>query len=339
MADQVVFDEVDLALVDAVRTAPRASWRTLADVLGVDPATVSRRWARMNNAGVAWVTAHPSGGMTPACALVEVDCSPGRSADVARALADDVEAATVKITSGGRDVVMIAQAPDLPSLSHYLLKVVGRVPGILRLRSHVVTRSALEASRWREGALNSAQKLRLSSGHGPDMRPLDSWDEIDRNLVRVLHADGRMSFERLAQNVGMSPISVRRRVQRLRESGLVTLRCDVSQQLSGRSVAAVYFGSLDMQDLGTAEERIRSLPGVRAATFVAGPFNVIVDASLRSIAEVHDLEWRMGQALPEMRVQDRSVVLSMVKLLGRVLDSEGRSVRAVPLLRDDDVQA
>jgi hypothetical protein len=40
----------------------------------------------------------------------------------------------------------------------------------------------------------------------------------------------------------------------------------------------------------------------------------------------------MSQALPALRVQDRSVVLRVVKLLGRILDTEGRSVRTVPLL-------
>ncbi|MFD3486823.1 AsnC family protein [Streptomyces sp. NPDC058665] len=37
------FDELDIAIVDAVRSAPRVSWRNLAPVLGVDAATVSRR--------------------------------------------------------------------------------------------------------------------------------------------------------------------------------------------------------------------------------------------------------------------------------------------------------
>ncbi|MFI5898110.1 hypothetical protein ACIA5D_49320 [Actinoplanes sp. NPDC051513] len=34
-------------------------------------------------------------------------------------------------------------------------------------------------------------------------------------------------------------------------------------------------------------------------------------------------------------MQDRSVVLRVVKLLGRILDAEGRSVRTVPLLAGD----
>jgi len=40
----------------------------------------------------------------------------------------------------------------------------------------------------------------------------------------------------------------------------------------------------------------------------------------------------MGQAVPALRIQDRSIVLRMIKLVGRVLAPEGRSVRSVPLV-------
>ena len=325
------FDELDIAIVDAVRSAPRASWRDLAPVLGVDPATVSRRWARMESAGVAWVTAHPAGSATPTCALVEIDCTPGRSVEVADVLAGDVEAATVKLTSGVRDVLVLAQAPDLDALSGYLLDRLARVPGVTNVRSHIVTRATLEASRWREGALNPEQR-RLLTGTGPRPDHGAALQAADHRIVRALGVDGRMSFERLAEHTGLGPVAVRRRLTRLAAAGLVTFRCDTSRHLSGQAVAAVYFGSLDVRDLEEAEERIRTLPGVRACSLVAGPYNVIVDAWLRSTAEAHDLERKLGQVLPALRIQDRSMVLRTVKLLGRVLDAEGRSVRSVPLL-------
>jgi DNA-binding Lrp family transcriptional regulator len=325
------FDELDIAIVDAVRSAPRASWRDLAPVLGVDPATVSRRWARMQSAGVAWVTAHPAGSATPTCALVEIDCTPGRSVEVADVLADDVEAATVKLTSGVRDVLVLTQAPDLDTLSGYLLDRLAHVPGVTNVRSHIVTRATLEASRWREGALNPEQR-RLLTGAGPRQDRGAVLEASDHRIVRALGVDGRMSFERLAEHADLGPVAVRRRLTRLAEAGLVTFRCDTSRHLSGQAVAAVFFGSLDVRDLEEAEERIRTLPGVRACSLVAGPYNVIVDVWLRSTAEAHDLERKLSQILPALRIQDRSMVLRTVKLLGRILDTEGRSVRSVPLL-------
>lgn len=325
------FDELDIAIVDAVRTAPRASWRDLAPVLGVDPATVSRRWSRMRSEGVAWVTAHPAGGATPACALVEIDCAPGRAREVADILADDVAAATVKLTSGARDVLVLAQAPDLDTLADYLLDRVTHVPGVTNVRSHLATRATLEASRWREGALDAEQRGRLHS-HARRPHRAAVLGTADHRIVRALGVDGRMSFERLAEHAGLGPVAVRRRLTRLSDAGLVTFRCDTSRHLSGHAVAAVYFGSLDVRDLDEAEGRIRTLPGVRACSLVAGPYNVIIDAWLRSTADAHDFERRMSQALPALRIQDRSVVLRTVKLLGRILDPEGRSVRSVPLL-------
>jgi len=329
---EVDFDELDVALVDAVRSAPRASWRDLAPVMGVDPATVGRRWARMHAAGVAWVTAHPAGRATPACALVEISCVPGRSAAVAATLADDVEAATVKLTSGGRDLQVLAQAPDLTALSGYLLDRIGHLPEITNVRSHIVTRSAIEASRWREGALDHDQKRRLGAYATSRTEHAGLLEAVDHRIVRALTIDGRMSFERLAEHAGVGAVTVRRRLSRLESAGLLTYRCDTSRHLSGRAVAAVYYGSIDVDGLDDAEGRLRGLPGVRACSIVAGPHNVIIDAWLHSAAEVHELERRMSQALPALRIQDRSVVLRVVKLLGRVLDGEGRSVRSVPLL-------
>lgn len=329
------FDELDLAIVDAVRTAPRASWRELGSALGVNPSTVSRRWSRMESSGAAWVTAHPSGGAMPVCALVEIDCEPGRSMDVARDLALDREAASIKVTSGPRDLVVLAQAVSLQALSGYLLGLVPRISGIARVRSHILTRSALEVSRWRDGSLDPEQRRRLGSPPVAGAAKADVLDRTDRLILAALHANGRMSLEGIAEFAGVGALAVRRRLTRMRNGGLVTLRCDVSHELSGRSVWAMYFGSLDVQDLRSAEQRIRVLPGVRAASFTAGPFNVVVDAWLRSTADVHELEWRMSQELPALRVLDRSVVLRMTKLLGRVLDAGGRAVGIVPLLPDD----
>jgi DNA-binding Lrp family transcriptional regulator len=328
------FDELDLAIADAVRSAPRASWRELAPVLGVDPATVGRRWSRMQTQGVAWVTAHPSGSATPSCALVEIGCEPGRSGEVAVALADDAQAATVKVTAGARDVLVLAQAPDVDTLSGYLLDRVGNVPGVRDVRSHLVTRSAIEASRWRAGALDPEQRRRLDSRAGTHPDGRGALGALDRRIVHALNVDGRMSFGRIAEHVGLGPVAVRRRLARLTVAGLVTFRCDTSRDLAGRAVSAVYFGSIPVHDVAEVTTRLRALPGIRSCNFVAGPRNLVVDAWLRSIAEAHDLERRLGRALPTLRIEDRSVVLRTTKLLGHVLDPEGRSVRSVPLMAD-----
>src|SRR5262245_46867784 len=85
-------DELDRSLVGALQLDPRASWTQLGKQLEVDPATASRRWQRLHDAGVAWVTCYPLFTQNSVGALVEIDCEAGAALGVASELANDPEA-------------------------------------------------------------------------------------------------------------------------------------------------------------------------------------------------------------------------------------------------------
>jgi Lrp/AsnC family transcriptional regulator, leucine-responsive regulatory protein len=46
-------------------------------------------------------------------------------------------------------------------------------------------------------------------------------DAVDRRILRALQADGRMTYDMLAQAVGLSPSAALRRVKRLEEAGAI----------------------------------------------------------------------------------------------------------------------
>jgi Lrp/AsnC family leucine-responsive transcriptional regulator len=46
-------------------------------------------------------------------------------------------------------------------------------------------------------------------------------DAVDRRILRALQAEGRMTYDVLAQQVGLSPSAALRRVKRLEESGAI----------------------------------------------------------------------------------------------------------------------
>lgn len=50
---------------------------------------------------------------------------------------------------------------------------------------------------------------------------MDAFDKIDRQLLRTLQADGRATFDQLAELVSLSPSAVLRRVRRLEEAGVI----------------------------------------------------------------------------------------------------------------------
>lgn len=51
---------------------------------------------------------------------------------------------------------------------------------------------------------------------------MEAIDKIDRQILRILQADGRASFEQIAETVSLSPSAVLRRVKRLESAGVIS---------------------------------------------------------------------------------------------------------------------
>jgi Lrp/AsnC family leucine-responsive transcriptional regulator len=56
----------------------------------------------------------------------------------------------------------------------------------------------------------------------PGMDAVATLDAIDRRILRALQLDGRVTYDALAADVGLSPSAVLRRVRRLEEAGVIS---------------------------------------------------------------------------------------------------------------------
>ncbi|MFF1355987.1 Lrp/AsnC family transcriptional regulator [Streptomyces sp. NPDC058297] len=333
-------DELDRGVVHALQVHPRASWALVGEMLGVDPVTAARRWRRLEQAGLAWVTAYPR--LTDArivvTGVIEIDTEPGAAEDVARALADDPAVPNVKLTAGGRDVVASVQTRTLDELSRLSKSLFRPIPGVWATRTHVSTGLPTEGSRWRLRSLDAVQTARLEqeATPGPTGSPVPPrWDALDACLLELLSVDGRMSLRDLAAASDAPLTTVRRRVGSLLASRLL-LRCDLARPLSGWPLSAVYFASVPGQYLEETSRVLSQVPEVRSCAITAGPHNLVVDVWLRTLHDVHTFEAHLSRRLPRLTVADRSVVLRTVKHMGRLLDRGGRSVGVVPLRHLED---
>ena len=158
--DPSLVDEVDIALVHALQIAPRASWAVVGRALGVDPGTAARRWQRLVEHGLAWVTCYPADRHMEdmGSAYIEVDCAPGHVSDVGEQLTRRSHVVTVEHVSGEHNLLLTILAPGLVDLSHYLMHGLGVLPGVRRTRGHVATGLFREASNWQLHALDAAQQ-------------------------------------------------------------------------------------------------------------------------------------------------------------------------------------
>lgn len=325
--------ELDLAIVNALQIQPRAPWALVGQALGVDAVTVARRWKRLTDSGAAWV----DGYLVPTAdgrvlAQVEIVTEAAQASRVAQLLAHDVQAMSVKQTSGARDILAIVWAYDLDGLVDYIGERIALCPGVRSTRSHVVTAAPFEGSRWRLRSLSADQRALLRP---PERQPFpaEPLRPLDRRIVVALGEDGRMPLKQLAERTGTSVATARRRLNQLLSAGQLVLRCSLARPLTGWPVSAVYFASVPAEHLEAASTSLRTLPELRLCAITAGPHNLILDVWLRGVHDVHRLEAHLEQEMAHLRfrVDDRAVVLRTEKNVGRVLDRRGYSVTAVPM--------
>ncbi|MFI6288203.1 Lrp/AsnC family transcriptional regulator [Streptomyces sp. NPDC051018] len=131
-------DELDLALINALQLDPRAPWSRVGTALGVDPVTAARRWSRLAEEGIAWVTAHP--GRLPVVAFIEVDCEAGWVPATAATLARWPHVVSVEHTSGAHDLLLTVMLPGLNALSRFVRDSVGTVNGVRATRTQLITK-------------------------------------------------------------------------------------------------------------------------------------------------------------------------------------------------------
>ena len=118
-------------------------------------------------------------------------------------------------------------------------------------------------------------------------------DETDSRILEVLKRDARMPYTEVAEEVGTSEGTVRNRVERMEDEGVIR-RFTVSTSVG--NVRAMIEVEVDV-DVETSEvsERVVSWEGVDFVWEVSGDEDIIVVVDVADTSEVNDLITRIRQ--------------------------------------------
>lgn len=324
-----VLEEIDLALVDALQVHPRASWTKLGRVLELAPVTLSRRWERLTDTGAAWVSVAQSPAATRG-AIIELSCAPRTEMRVAEQLAELPYVSTVGITTGDFQVYANVLAPTIAALSHTLLHSMPLPEQVIRVRSHVFS-GMFGGVLWRLGVMNRTQSEQVRETVGPPPHEIRPFGAADRSLFLALGHDGRRSYTDLADELGSTPHSIRRRLNRLNRHGDITFRCDVARALAGWHTMAMLWLRVPDGDVRSIGRSLGTWPETRQCAAVASPTNLGLIVNLHSFEHLEQVATRIAHEHPTARIIDRCLVLRQVKVYGRLVDEEGRCTRVIPV--------
>jgi DNA-binding Lrp family transcriptional regulator len=145
-------------------------------------------------------------------------------------------------------------------------------------------------------------------------------DEVDRQILAELQADGRMTNVELARRVGLSAPPCLRRVRRLEEAGVIRgYHADLDPQALGWEITFFALVGLETQKeavLSAFETMVAGWPEVRECHMIRGGGDFLLRLVARDTAHENQLTARLTAAASVLRVQTLQTIRTAKDVTG-----------------------
>jgi DNA-binding Lrp family transcriptional regulator len=141
------------------------------------------------------------------------------------------------------------------------------------------------------------------NSHDPDHR----LDEIDRRILHALMRDGRnTTATAIADAVNVSGATVRNRIQKLEESGIIRgYPTQIDFERAGGKLSNLYLCNVPVPERESLARKVRSIPGVvNVRTLMTGRENLHVLAVADTTADLQRISRTLSQLGVEIEDED-----------------------------------
>ncbi|MCU4157748.1 Lrp/AsnC family transcriptional regulator [Carboxylicivirga sp. A043] len=115
-------------------------------------------------------------------------------------------------------------------------------------------------------------------------------DTIDKQLLKILKENSRLSFAELGRKINLSPSAVRERVQRLEESGIIKeYTIIIDNKKLGNTLEAFMLLKVFPGKLKHVIEKITHFPEVKEAHRITGSQNIHLKITVKSQLHLQEL--------------------------------------------------
>jgi DNA-binding Lrp family transcriptional regulator len=326
LVETITVDETDRQLAHCLGVDGRASFSAIAEVLGVSDQTVARRYRRLRSAGVIRVVGlrYPKG-TGYANWFLRLRCVPGSGEAIAAALARRDDTAWVQLLSGDTEVLCSLRGDPAEGTESLLTRLprssrIVAVSAYSRLHMYTGGPDALGfidvLPAARVAALRPAvPAYSRAPGEAPDVEP----SELDASLFAALALDGRTPYADLASATGWSETTVRRRVDQLREAGMLYYDLELDLSTFGFRSSAWLFMLVPPSHLAEVGTALAKFPEVAYAAATTGPANLSACVVCRDDESLYEFLTVKVGALPGVERVETAPIIRMVKQASPVM--------------------
>ncbi|MFF0156903.1 Lrp/AsnC family transcriptional regulator [Streptomyces sp. NPDC005263] len=311
-------DALDLKLLQALQLDGRAPFNRIADVLGVSDQTVARRFRRLRTAvrlRVLGITDESRLGRSTW--LLRLRCTPDAAEQLAGALARRPDTAHVSVISGGTEV-MCAMKPRTRQTKGLLLDRLQRTPRVTSVSAHCLLHHFYGGPAGWLSKINALSPEEQTALSPPAVEPAGApvaLDDADEALLDVLSRDGRAPLTELQASTNLPESAVRRRLDRLRSTGVLYLDVQFNHERLGHGVVAMLWLTVAPASLADVGHTLATHPEVRFAAATTGQANIVAATLHPSTGDVYTyLSDKIG-ALDGVRSIETALTLREVKQL------------------------
>lgn len=295
-------DAVDKRLIEELKIDGRQSLAKLGEVVGLTGDSVRDRLNKLTGDGVIKVTCSvdPSVLGFRSITLIGVKVH-GKALSIAEELAKVPEFDFVGCTAGEHDILVEAVCRD----ELHLLEV---VDDFIRSRTDVNSVSCynyLSVLKFEPGGTDSP-----ASTHNGAESPLD---EFDLKIVKALQADGRASFQEIAEQIGMPYQTTRRRAKALLDNEVVRPETLVNRIVEGTAVVA----SVGLRTTGPMPKiaaELLKLKEVEIAVHTTGSFDLMLEVACRDRGHLSQLVGNVLTSIPGVISTETTIYQHVLKL-------------------------
>ena len=144
-------------------------------------------------------------------------------------------------------------------------------------------------------------------------------DDLDRQLIEVLARDARVSNRKIAVDLGVTEGTVRGRIKRLQQDGLISFTAITSFGLADSARMAFIGVQAEFSDVREVARQIAELSQVNAVMLTMGRFNILAICLFNSLDHLHEVASDKILAIPGVHHVETSIAVKTLKYNARVV--------------------
>jgi len=301
-------DPLEAKILAHLQTDGRSSYTALAELCDVAEGTIRKRMRRLESRRVVRIigVVDPVAIGMDTVAVVWLRVERGRLTEVVDRIKALQETYYVAYTTGASDILAIVRVPSQGELITFLTKGLGSIQGLTEMETSMVLRTCKQSYQWSPWS----SKMAFSK---PKAEEADELDGVDWDIIRYLQQDGRMTFVTIADALGITESTVRRRVTALLQSGVLKVAAVIDPTRIGFATVAMIGMKVERQRIDEVVSVLSAMNSVRYLALATGKYDLIIEVVQESNEQLLDFLVGTLEDIPGIVRTDTHLLLKLSK--------------------------